>query len=105
MGKKNLMLEDEYNILESTAATGNKSKKTSNAASSTEVEKSVKGKSGKKQSGSKKMDIEIDRETWNNLEAYIDSYNKDPGRTTPKTDAERVIHEALAIHLGSNAKG
>ncbi len=64
-----------------------------------------KGKRDRKPSSSKKVQLEILRDNWINLKAYINAYNKDSLRMTPKTDVERVIHEALATHLASNPKG
>ena len=63
------------------------------------------GKPDRKLSLSKKIKLEILRENWVNLNAYIKTYNKDSRRMTPKTDVERVIHEALAAHLASSRKG
>ncbi len=56
-------------------------------------------------SSSKRVRLEIPRDTWIRLEDYIKAYNKDPQRLSPKTDAERIIHEALAAHLASSPKG
>ena len=64
-----------------------------------------KGKPYGKPSAQKKVRIEIFHDNWIKLNAYIKSYNKDSRRMTPKTDVERVIHEALAAHLASGAKG
>jgi hypothetical protein len=58
-----------------------------------------------KPSASKRIKLEILRENWINLNSYIKGYNKDSLRMSPKTDVERVIHEALAAHLASSPKG
>lgn len=63
------------------------------------------GKPDRKPSASKKVKLDILRDNWNSLNAYIKAYNKNPQRLTPKTDVERVIHEALAAHLASSLKG
>jgi hypothetical protein len=106
MGKKKLLPEDDvYANPESMQVDVSVSKKRRNAASSSKAKKPGKDKPEQKSPGSKKMAIELVRETWDSLEMYIEAYNSDPDRSTPKTDVEHVIHEALAIHLGSNAKG
>jgi hypothetical protein len=67
--------------------------------------KSAKENTTGKPSASKKIRLEIPRDTWVRLEAYIKNYNKDPERLSPKTDTDRVIFEALAAHLASSPKG
>lgn len=54
---------------------------------------------------SKKLKLELGRDTLKRLDSYIDSYNRDPERITPKTDADRVVNEAVAAMLAARAKG
>lgn len=60
--------------------------------------------SDKKPKG-KKLALKLGRETYNRLKGYVSAYNDDPARLTPKTDAERVIHEAIVSLLSHHSKG
>ena len=46
-----------------------------------------------------KLHVEIPKANWARLEAYLKSYNEDPGRLTPKFKPAHVINQALVHFL------
>jgi len=61
-------------------------------------------KQKKPTASSKKLHVEIARGNWKRLEKFIDDYNKDPERMTPKLKQADVINEALALYLQGDGK-
>ena len=58
------------------------------------------GKASKKRvASSRKLHVEIARGNWKRLAAFIEAYNRDPGRVTPKIKPAHVINDALARYL------
>jgi len=73
-------------------------------AAAASPEKVTKVKKEKKPSAeSKKLHVEIARGNWKRLESYIDEFNKNPERMTPKMKQADVINKALAAYLGADA--
>lgn len=54
---------------------------------------------------SKKLHVEITPINWERIEEYINSYNMDPERKTPKIKVVHVINEALDLYLSKKKKG
>ncbi len=46
-----------------------------------------------------KLHVEITPANWNNMKEYIDLYNADPNRVTPKIKPAHVINTALHSYL------
>jgi len=47
----------------------------------------------------RKLHVEITRSNWNCMKDYIDSYNDDPRRVTPRYKPADIINLALVEHL------
>ena len=54
-------------------------------------------KNGKKKPT--KLHVEIPGANWDRIEAYLEAYNEDEGRMTPKIKPAHVINEALVHFL------
>ena len=52
----------------------------------------------------KKLHIEITPANWERMKEYVELYNGDPGRITPRCKAADVINQALHEYLASRRK-
>ena len=53
---------------------------------------------------SKKLHIEITPANWHRMKEYIELYNTDPGRVTPRFKPSDVINRALYEYLAVRKK-
>jgi hypothetical protein len=57
-----------------------------------------------KKDKNKKLHFEVLPDNWDKINHYIESYNKDPKRVTPKIKYSHVVNEAIHLFLKKQEK-